>query len=36
MVAEESELEEVTAASGVVVVDAVSVLAGLSRRCKTG
>lgn len=35
-VVEESELEEVTATSAAVVVDAVSVLAESSRRCKAG
>ena len=36
MVVGESELEEVTATSAAVVVDAVSVLTGSSRRCKAG
>ena len=36
VVVDESELEEVAAASGAVVIDAVSVLAGSSRRCKAG
>ncbi len=36
VVAEESELEEVTATSVAVLIDAVSVLAESSRRCKTG
>ena len=33
---EESEVEEVTAASAAVIVGAVVVLTGLSRRCKAG